>query len=81
MDTDYGRGWSQEDIIKWSNVAYDLAHALEEVLLDGHDGPPEHFNRHEPGCECLVHGALKAWGDAQMELLDRVNPGWRDEEF
>lgn len=62
------------DILRWSGIAYDLADALcDEMLPD--DGPKTVC---WAPCDCLAHKALDTWGNAQIELLNEVDPGWHE---
>lgn len=65
------------DILRWSNIAYNLATALCDEMIEGSDGPPKPICW--APCDCTSHKALDEWGNAQVELLNEVNPGWHDE--
>lgn len=62
--------------VKWSAVAYNLATAVIELMLDGKDGPPQ-YGRCHPPCDCLVHSALEDWGNMHQDFLDKVSPNPR----
>lgn len=66
------------DVLRWSGIAYDLADALCETMTPP-DGPKPPICY--PPCDCLAHTALDAWGNAQIELLNEVDPGWHERMY
>ncbi len=73
----------EADILRWSNVAYDLADAVWALTLDGRDGPKQYTEAsHLPApCHCLIHKAMDNWGEAQVALLNQINPDWMKDRY